>query len=147
MLTKAAFENAISVIMAVGGSTNAVLHLLAIARTAGVDLNIDDFERIRQRVPVICDLKPSGRYVTVDLHNAGGIPQVMMLLDAGLLHGECRTVEGKTLKDVLAAVPSEPPAGQDVIRPRSTFRSTPKVIWPSSRGTWPARAAWPRSAA
>merc|ERR1711991_682264 len=117
LLTKEAFENAISVIMAVGGSTNAVLHLLAIARTAGVDLSIDDFERIRQRVPVICDLKPSGRYVTVDLHNAGGIPQVMkLLLDAGLLHGDCRTVEGKSLKELLADVPSEPPCGQDVIR-------------------------------
>ncbi|QNI61716.1 dihydroxy-acid dehydratase [Synechococcus sp. TAK9802] len=120
LLTKEAFENAISVIMAVGGSTNAVLHLLAIARTAGVDLSIDDFERIRQRVPVICDLKPSGRYVTVDLHNAGGIPQVMkLLLDAGLLHGDCRTVEGKSLKELLADVPSEPPSGQDVIRPLS----------------------------
>jgi dihydroxy-acid dehydratase len=120
LLTKEAFENAISVIMAVGGSTNAVLHLLAIARTAGVELSIDDFERIRQRVPVICDLKPSGRYVTVDLHNAGGIPQVMkLLLDAGLLHGDCRTVEGKTLKDLLADVPSIPAAGQDVIRPLS----------------------------
>ena len=120
LLTKEAFENAISVIMAVGGSTNAVLHLLAIARTAGVELNIDDFERIRQRVPVICDLKPSGRYVTVDLHNAGGIPQVMkLLLDAGLLHGECRTVEGKTLKDLLADVPSAPASNQDVIRPLS----------------------------
>ena len=120
LLSKDAFENAISVIMAVGGSTNAVLHLLAIARTAGVSLSIDDFERIRQRVPVICDLKPSGRYVTVDLHNAGGIPQVMkLLLDAGLLHGDCRTVEGKSLREVLADVPSVPPADQDVIRPLS----------------------------
>jgi len=120
LLTKEAFENAISVIMAVGGSTNAVLHLLAIARTSGVELSIDDFERIRQRVPVICDLKPSGRYVTVDLHKAGGIPQVMkLLLDAGLLHGDCRTVEGKSLKELLEDVPSEPPAGQDVIRPLS----------------------------
>jgi len=102
----------------VGGSTNSVLHLLAVARTAGVPLSIDDFETIRQRVPVICDLKPSGRYVTVDLHGAGGIPQVMkLLLDAGLLHGECRTVEDRTLREVLAEVPSEPPAGQDVIRP------------------------------
>ena len=121
LLTREAFENAISVIMAVGGSTNSVLHLLAVARTAGVDLSIDDFERIRQRVPVICDLKPSGRYVTVDLHNAGGIPQVMkLLLDAGLLHGDCRTVEGRSLSEVLADVPPEPPAGQDVIRPLST---------------------------
>ena len=120
LMTREAFENAISVIMAVGGSTNSVLHLLAVARTAGVDLAIEDFERIRQRVPVICDLKPSGRYVTVDLHQAGGIPQVMkLLLDAGLLHGDCRTIEGKTLREVLADVPSEPPAGQDVIRPLS----------------------------
>ncbi len=120
LLTREAFENAISVIMAVGGSTNSVLHLLAVARTAGVALSIDDFERIRQRVPVICDLKPSGRYVTVDLHRAGGIPQVMkLLLDAGLLHGDCRTVEGRSLREVLAAVPSAPPADQDVIRPLS----------------------------
>jgi dihydroxy-acid dehydratase len=120
LLTRKAFENAIAVIMAVGGSTNSVLHLLAVARTAGVELTIDDFEVIRQRVPVICDLKPSGRFVTVDLHNAGGIPQVMkLLLDAGLLHGECRTVEGKTLHEVLADVSSEPPAGQEVIRPLS----------------------------
>jgi dihydroxy-acid dehydratase len=118
LLTREAFENAISVIMAVGGSTNAVLHLLAIARTVGVTLTIDDFEAIRQRVPVICDLKPSGRFVTVDLHKAGGIPQVMkLLLDAGLLHGDCRTIEGKTLRDLLADVPSVPPADQDVIRP------------------------------
>ena len=118
LLTREAFENAISVIMAVGGSTNSVLHLLAIARTAGVPLSIDDFEVIRQRVPVICDLKPSGRYVTVELHRAGGIPQVMkLLLDAGLLHGDCRTIEGRTLREVLADVPSTPPADQDVIRP------------------------------
>jgi dihydroxy-acid dehydratase len=120
LLTREAFENAISVIMAVGGSTNSVLHLLAVARTAGVDLSIDDFETIRQRVPVICDLKPSGRYVTVDLHRAGGIPQVMkLLLDAGLLHGDCRTVEDRSLFEVLEEVPADPPAGQDVIRPLS----------------------------
>jgi len=120
LLTREAFENAISVIMAVGGSTNSVLHLLAIARTAGVELTIDDFEQIRQRVPVFCDLKPSGRYVTVDLHRAGGIPQVMkLLLNAGLLHGDCRTIEGKTLKQLLEDVPSVPPADQDVIRPIS----------------------------
>ncbi len=120
LLTREAFENAIAVIMAVGGSTNSVLHLLAIARTAGVPLTIDDFETIRQKVPVICDLKPSGRYVTVDLHRAGGIPQVMkLLLDGGLLHGDCRTIEGRTLAEVLADVPSEPPADQDVIRPLS----------------------------
>ena len=117
LLTKEAFENAISVIMAVGGSTNSVLHLLAIARTAGVDLTIDDFERIRQTVPVICDLKPSGKYVTVDLHKAGGIPQVMkLLLDAGMLHGECKTIEGKTIKEVLRDIPSKPKENQDVIR-------------------------------
>ncbi len=120
LLTKKAFENAISVIMAVGGSTNAVLHLLAIAKTAGVDLYIDDFERIRQKVPVICDLKPSGKYVTVDLHRAGGIPQVMkILLNAGLLHGECRNIEGKTMNEVLKNVPSCPPENQEVIRPLS----------------------------
>ncbi|MCP9929437.1 dihydroxy-acid dehydratase [Cyanobium sp. AMD-g] len=118
LLTREAFENAIAVIMAVGGSTNSVLHLLAIARTAGVPLTIDDFETIRQKVPVICDLKPSGRFVTVDLHRAGGIPQVMkLLLDAGLLHGDCRTIEGRSLAEVLAEVPSEPPADQEVIRP------------------------------
>jgi dihydroxy-acid dehydratase len=120
LLTREAFENAISVIMAVGGSTNAVLHLLAIARTAGVPLTIDDFEVIRQRVPVICDLKPSGRYVATDLHRAGGIPQVMkLLLDAGLLHGDCRTIEGRTIRELLADVPSTPSADQDVIRPMS----------------------------
>jgi dihydroxy-acid dehydratase len=118
LLTREAFENAISVIMAVGGSTNAVLHLLAIARSAGIPLSIDDFETIRQRVPVICDLKPSGRFVTVDLHRAGGIPQVMrLLLDAGLLHGDCRTIEGRTLREVLASVTAVPPADQEVIRP------------------------------
>ncbi len=118
LLTKEAFENAISVVMAVGGSTNAVLHLLAIARTSEIDLSIDDFEVIRQKVPVICDLKPSGKYVTVDLHKAGGIPQVMkLLLDAGLLHGNCRNIEGKTLIEILKDVPSSPPPNQDVIRP------------------------------
>ncbi|ANV83644.1 dihydroxy-acid dehydratase [Picosynechococcus sp. PCC 7003] len=118
ILTRKAFENAISVIMAVGGSTNSVLHLLAIANTIGVDLTIDDFETIRQRVPVICDLKPSGRYVATDLHKAGGIPQVMkMLLDHGLLHGDCLTVTGKTIAETLADIPSEPSPDQDVIRP------------------------------
>lgn len=118
ILTRKAFENAISVIMAVGGSTNSVLHLLAIANTIGVDLTIDDFETIRQRVPVICDLKPSGRYVATDLHKAGGIPQVMkMLLDHGLLHGDCLTITGKTVAETLADIPSEPSPDQDVIRP------------------------------
>ncbi len=120
LLTKASFENAISVIMAIGGSTNAVLHLLAIAKTAGVDLCIDDFERIRQRVPVICDLKPSGRFVTVDLHKAGGIPQVMkLLLDAGLIDGSCKNIEGKTISHLLKDVPSQPMQNQEVIRPIS----------------------------
>ncbi|BAW95177.1 dihydroxy-acid dehydratase [[Synechococcus] sp. NIES-970] len=117
ILTRKAFENAISVIMAVGGSTNSVLHLLAIANTIGVDLSIDDFETIRQRVPVICDLKPSGRYVATDLHKVGGIPQVMkILLEHGLLHGDCLTITGKTIAETLADVPSEPSPDQDVIR-------------------------------
>ena len=117
ILTRAAFENAISVIMAIGGSTNAVLHLLAIANTIGVPLTIDDFETIRQRVPVLCDLKPSGRYVTVNLHNAGGIPQVMkMLLVNGLLHGDALTISGETIAEVLKDIPDKPPINQDVIR-------------------------------
>ncbi|MEP0869715.1 dihydroxy-acid dehydratase [Trichocoleus desertorum AS-A10] len=118
ILTRKAFENAISVIMAVGGSTNAVLHLLAIAHAIGVKLTIDDFETIRGRVPVLCDLKPSGRYVATDLHQAGGIPQVMkMLLEHGLLHGDALTVTGQTLAEVLAEIPAEPRVDQDVIRP------------------------------
>ncbi|ACK67102.1 dihydroxy-acid dehydratase [Rippkaea orientalis PCC 8801] len=118
ILTRKAFENAIAVIMAVGGSTNAVLHLLAIANTMGVELTIDDFETIRKKVPVLCDLKPSGRYVTVNLHQAGGIPQVMkMLLNHGLLHGDALTISGQTIAEVLQDIPDEPPANQDVIRP------------------------------
>lgn len=117
ILTRQAFENAISVIMAVGGSTNAVLHLLAIAHAIGVELSIDDFEVIRARVPVLCDLKPSGRYVATDLHNAGGIPVVMkMLLEHGLLHGDALTVSGQTIAEVLRNIPSAPRADQDVIR-------------------------------
>ena len=117
IMTREAFENAIAVVMAIGGSTNAVLHLLAIAHAARVSLSIDDFETIRQRVPVLCDLKPSGRYVATDFHRAGGVPQVMrMLLDRGLLHGEALTVTGKTIAETLADVSPEPPAGQDVIR-------------------------------
>jgi dihydroxy-acid dehydratase len=117
ILTRQAFENALAVIMAVGGSTNAVLHMLAIAHTIGVPLTIDDFETIRQRVPVLCDLKPSGRYVTTNLHQAGGIPQVMkMLLVNGLLHGDALTITGKTVAEVLADVPDAPPKDQDVIR-------------------------------
>ena len=118
LLTKEAFENAISVVMAVGGSTNAVLHLLAIAGSAGIGLSIDDFEKIRQKVPVLCDLKPSGKYVTVDLHKAGGIPQVMkILLEAGLIHGHCKTIEDKTIKELLEEIPDTPPINQEVIRP------------------------------
>lgn len=118
ILTRQAFENAISVIMAVGGSTNAVLHLLAIARAIGVELTLDDFETIRARVPVLCDLKPSGRYVTTNLHQVGGIPQVMkMLLVHDLLHGDALTITGKTVAEVLAEVPDQPPSDQDVIRP------------------------------
>lgn len=118
ILTRKAFENAIAVIMAVGGSTNAVLHLLAISRAAGTPLTLDDFETIRAKVPVICDLKPSGRYVATDLHKAGGIPLVMkMLLEHGLLHGDALTITGKTIAEQLADVPSEPSSDQDVIRP------------------------------
>ncbi|MCU0545717.1 MAG: dihydroxy-acid dehydratase [Oscillatoriaceae cyanobacterium Prado104] len=118
ILTRKAFENAIAVIMAVGGSTNAVLHLLAISNAIGVELSLDDFETIRAKVPVLCDLKPSGKYVATDLHKAGGIPQVMkMLLERGLLHGDALTITGKTVAELLADIPDEPRADQDVIRP------------------------------
>jgi len=118
IITRQSIENAISVIMAVGGSTNAVLHFLAIAHAAKVELTLDDFETIRARVPVLCDLKPSGRYVATDLHQAGGIPQVMkMLLVNGLLHGDCMTVTGQTIAELLADVPDAPRPDQDVIRP------------------------------
>ncbi|MBN3800295.1 dihydroxy-acid dehydratase [Burkholderia sp. Ac-20392] len=118
IITKASIENAVSVIMATGGSTNAVLHYLAIAHAAEVDWTIEDFERIRKRVPVICDLKPSGKYVATDLHRAGGIPQVLkILLDAGLLHGDCMTITGRTIANELKDVPSVPRADQDVIFP------------------------------
>jgi dihydroxy-acid dehydratase len=118
IVTRKSIENAVAVIMATGGSTNAVLHFLAIAHCAGVEWSIDDFERIRQRTPVLCDLKPSGKYLAVDLHRAGGIPQVMkVLLKAGLLHGDCLTITGQTIEQVLAQVPDVPRADQDVIRP------------------------------
>ncbi len=118
ILTREAFENAITVVMALGGSTNAVLHLLAIAAAAGVPLAIDDFETIRRRTPVLCDLKPSGRYVATDLHDVGGVPLVMrMLLDHGLLHGECMTVTGLTVAENLAGVDATPPEMQSVVRP------------------------------
>ena len=118
IITRQSIENAISVIMAVGGSTNAVLHFLAIAHAAEVPLTLDDFETIRARVPVLCDLKPSGRFVTTDLHRAGGIPQVMkILLNHGLLHGDCLTISGQTIAEVLRDVPDEPSPDQEVIRP------------------------------
>ncbi|TXD54938.1 dihydroxy-acid dehydratase [Ralstonia sp. TCR112] len=118
IITRKSIENAVAVIMATGGSTNAVLHYLAIAHAAEVEWTIDDFERVRQRVPVICNLKPSGQYVATDLHAAGGIPQVMkILLNAGLLHGDCITITGKTLAEELANVPDQPRADQNVILP------------------------------
>ena len=118
IITRKSIENAIAVIMAVGGSTNAVLHFLAIAHAAEVPLLIDDFETMRGRVPVLCDLKPSGRYVATDLHRAGGIPQVMkMLLAHGVLHGDCVTISGQTIEQVLQAIPAEPRSDQEVIRP------------------------------
>ncbi|WP_293605095.1 dihydroxy-acid dehydratase [Polaromonas sp. UBA4122] len=120
IVTKKAIENAVAVIMATGGSTNAVLHFLAIAHAAGVEWTIDDFERVRQKTPVLCNLKPSGKYLAVDLHRAGGIPQVMKtLLTAGLLHGDCLTISGQTIAEVLKDVPDVPRADQDVIRPIS----------------------------
>jgi dihydroxy-acid dehydratase len=118
ILTRQAFENGIAVVMAIGGSTNAVLHLLAIARAAGVPLSLDDFEAIRARVPVLCDLKPSGRFVATDLHQAGGIPQVMKILLAhGVLHGDALTITGETIAESLVKVSPEPRADQEVIRP------------------------------
>ena len=118
IITRKSIENAVTLIMATGGSTNAVLHYLAIAHSAEVEWTIDDFERIRRRVPVICNLKPSGQYVATDLHRAGGIPQVMkLLLNAGLLHGDCLTITGRTLAEELEGVPDQPRADQDVILP------------------------------
>ncbi len=125
IVTKKSIENAVALIMAIGGSTNAVLHYLAIAHAAGIDWTLDDFERVRRKVPVICDLKPSGQYMAVDLHRAGGVPQVLkLLLDAGLVHGDCLTITGRTLAEELAAVPDAPRADQDVIMPldRALYR-------------------------
>jgi len=120
IVTRKSIENAIAVVMATGGSTNGVLHWLAIAHAAGVRWALDDFERVRRKVPVLCDLKPSGRYVAVDLHKAGGVPQVMkMLLKHGLLHGDCMTITGKTVAENLEGIPDEPRRDQDVIRPWS----------------------------
>src|SRR5512134_1478086 len=118
IITRKSIENAIALVMATGGSTNAVLHYLAIAAAAGVKWTIDDFERVRRKVPVLCDLKPSGRYVAVDFHRAGGVPQVLkMLLNHGLLHEDCMTITGRTIAEELAAVPDSPRADQAVIRP------------------------------
>ncbi|MGB3643560.1 MAG: dihydroxy-acid dehydratase [Mesorhizobium sp.] len=125
IVTRESIENAVALIMALGGSTNAVLHYLAIAHAAEIDWTLDDFERVRRSVPVLCDLKPSGKYMAVDLHRAGGVPQVLkILLNAGLLHGDCLTVTGKTLAEELASVPDEPRADQDVIMPidRALYR-------------------------
>jgi dihydroxy-acid dehydratase len=120
IITRKSIENAIALVMATGGSTNAVLHYLAIASAAEVPWTIDDFERIRKRVPVLCNLKPSGEYVAVDFHRAGGVPQVLkMLLAHGLLHGDCVTITGRTMAEELAPIPAEPRADQEVIRPWS----------------------------
>jgi len=120
IITRKSIENAIALVMATGGSTNAVLHYLAIASAAGVKWAIDDFERVRRRVPVLCDLKPSGRFVAVDFHRAGGVPQVLkILLEAGVLHGECMTIHGRTMAELLKDVPAQPRPGQEVIRPWS----------------------------
>jgi dihydroxy-acid dehydratase len=120
IITRKSIENAVALVMATGGSTNAVLHFLAIARAAGVKWTIDDFERVRRRVPVLCDLKPSGRFVAVDFHRAGGVPQVLKILLAnGVLHGECMTIHGRTMADMLKDVADTPRADQEVIRPWS----------------------------
>jgi dihydroxy-acid dehydratase len=118
IITRKSIENAVALVMATGGSTNAVLHYLAIAHAAEVKWTIDDFERVRRKVPVLCALKPSGPYVATDFHAAGGVPQVMkMLLEAGVVHGECLTITGKTLAEELKGVPAAPRSDQDVIRP------------------------------
>src|SRR5436190_2193267 len=118
IITRKSIENAVALVMATGGSTNAVLHYLAIASAAGVKWTIDDFERVRQRVPVLCDLKPSGRFVAVDFHRPGGVPQVLKILLAhGVLHGDCMTITGRTMAEELAHVPPQPRGEQDVIRP------------------------------
>jgi dihydroxy-acid dehydratase len=120
IITRQSIENAVALVMATGGSTNAVLHYLAIAAAAQVKWTIDDFERVRRKVPVLCNLKPSGPYVATDFHAVGGVPQVLkMLLDAGLVHGGCMTITGRTLAEELKNVPAQPRADQDVIRPLS----------------------------
>ena len=120
IITRKSIENAVALVMATGGSTNAVLHYLAIAHAAGVKWSIDDFERVRRKVPVLCNLKPSGAYVATDFHAAGGVPQVLkILLVNGILHGDCMTIHGKTIAEMLKDVPAEPRTDQDVIRPWS----------------------------
>jgi dihydroxy-acid dehydratase len=120
IITRKSIENAVALIMATGGSTNAVLHYLAIARAAGVKWRLDDFERVRRKVPVLCDLKPSGRFVAVDFHRAGGVPQVLkILLVNGVLHGDCMTIQGKKMAELLKDIPDEPRTDQEVIRPWS----------------------------
>ncbi len=125
IVTRKSIENAVALVMATGGSTNAVLHYLAIAHAADIDWTLDDFERVRRKIPVLCDLKPSGRYMAVDLHAAGGVPQVLkVLLNAGLLHGDCLTITGKTLQEELAGIPDQPRLDQGVIMPieRALYR-------------------------
>lgn len=118
IITRESIENAIALVMTTGGSTNAVLHYLAICHAADVEWTLEDFERVRRRVPVICDLKPSGRYMAVDLHRQGGVPQVLkLLLNAGLLNPDCLTITGRTIAEELADVPDHPPSDQDVVRP------------------------------
>src|SRR6185436_14863092 len=118
IITRKSIENAVALIMATGGSTNGVLHYLAIASAAGVKWSLDDFERVRRKVPVLCNLKPSGQYVAVDFHRAGGVPQVLKILLAnGVLHGDCMTIRGKKMAEMLRDVPAEPRRDQDVIRP------------------------------
>ncbi|MFA9458764.1 dihydroxy-acid dehydratase [Halalkalibacter sp. AB-rgal2] len=128
IITKKAFENAITVVMALGGSTNAVLHLLALAHTVNVDLSLDDFERIRKKVPHIADLKPSGRYVMEDLFKIGGVPAVMkLLLDEGFLHGDCLTVTGSTIEQNLSEI-QHLKNGQDIISFENPKRSTGPLV-------------------
>jgi dihydroxy-acid dehydratase len=118
IMTREAFENAITMVMVLGGSTNAVLHLIAMARTCGIDITQDDFQRISDKTPLLADLKPSGKYLMEDLHNIGGTPLVMKyLLDNGMLHGDCLTVTGKTLRENLADVPAIDFSSQDIIYP------------------------------
>lgn len=117
IITRQSIENAVSVVMAVGGSSNAVLHYLAIARAAEVEWTLDDFERVRKKVPVLCDLKPSGKYLAQDLHRVGGIPQVLkQLLRAGLLHADCLTITGRALSEELESIPAVAQSDEPVIR-------------------------------